>query len=144
MPELTEDMRRLGERLDAYRRDVMLRRQAGLTATYNLVNDPACRDDDIVELRAIHRSIDEAVCRAYGWRDLLAGGLDHGHHDLGRETRYTVGPAVRQEMVDLLLEENHRRYAEEVAAGRHAKKSSRIPAPQTSLFDQEQPATGPA
>lgn len=134
LPELTDQMKQLGARLDTYRREVMLRRRSGLTATYNLVNDPACQDDDIVELRAIHRAIDEAVCRAYGWNDLLAGGLDHGFHDLGRETRYTVGPAVRQEMVDLLLELNHARYAEEVAAGLHDKKSARVPA-QGALFE---------
>ena len=142
LPELTGEMRRLGERLDGYRRELMLRRQAGLTATYNLVNDRTCTDDDIVELRAIHRAIDEAVCRAYGWDDLLADGLDHGFHDLGRETRYTVGPVVRQEMVDRLLEENHRRYAEEVAAGLHDKKSSRgksVPT-QSALFETDAPA----
>jgi hypothetical protein len=39
-PELTGELRELGERLDTYRRDsVMLPRQAGLTATYNLVHD---------------------------------------------------------------------------------------------------------
>src|SRR5690606_33350266 len=51
LPELTEEMRELGDRLDAYRRDLMLSGQAGLTATYNLVFDPGCRDEDIVELR---------------------------------------------------------------------------------------------
>src|SRR5690606_9143261 len=46
LPELTEEMRSWGERLHAYRRDVMRSRQAGLTATYNLVFDPDCRDED--------------------------------------------------------------------------------------------------
>ena len=123
LPELTGEMRELGDRLDTYRRDnVMLARQAGLTATYNLVNDPGCLDEDIVELRRIHRAIDEAVCRAYQWDDLLKQGLDHGFHPVGRETRYTVGPAVQREFVDRLLELNHERYAEEVAAGLHDKK----------------------
>ncbi|WP_433497306.1 Eco57I restriction-modification methylase domain-containing protein [Sphaerimonospora sp. CA-214678] len=122
LPELTEEMRELGERLDIYRRSVMLARQSGLTATYNLVNDPSCQDDDIVELRSIHRKIDEATCRAYGWDDLL-DRLDHGHHLIaGRETRYTVGPFAQREFVDLLLELNHARYAEEVAQGLHDKK----------------------
>jgi hypothetical protein len=125
LPELTEEMRQLGDRLDTYRRDLMLARQAGLTATYNLVNDPTCRDVDIEELRSIHRQIDEAVCRAYGWDDLLAQGLDHDFHDLGREVRYTIGPTVRQEILDRLLELNHERYAAEVAAGLHDKKSGR-------------------
>ncbi|MBE3014825.1 hypothetical protein IL992_37475 [Microbispora sp. NEAU-D428] len=43
----------------------------------------------MVELRRIHKAIDEAVCRAYGWEDLI-DELGHGHHPVGRETRYTV------------------------------------------------------
>jgi hypothetical protein len=123
LPELTPEMQELGKRLDSYRREnVMLARQAGLTATYNLVNDPGCHDEDIVELRRIHRAIDEAVCRAYQWDDLTAQGLDHGFHKVGREIRYTVGPASQREFVDRLLELNHQRYAEEVKAGLHDKK----------------------
>jgi hypothetical protein len=122
LPDLTSELRESGERLDTFRRDVMLSRQAGLTATYNLVFDPGCQDEDIVELRRIHREIDEAVCRAYGWNDLVEQGLDHSFHDVGRETRYTIGPAIRREILDRLLELNHQRYAEEVAAGLHDKK----------------------
>lgn len=127
LPRLTQEMRELGDRLDTYRQDLMLARQAGLTATYNLVNVPTCKDGGIVELRRIHKAIDEAVCRAYGWADLI-GRLDHGHHPVGREIRYTVGPAVQREFVDRLLELNHERYAEEVAKGLHdkgAKKGAR-------------------
>ncbi|SFQ49380.1 hypothetical protein SAMN04489713_1426 [Actinomadura madurae] len=121
LPEMTSEMRALGDRLDRFRRDLMLARQAGLTKTYNLVHDPTCLDTDIVELRQIHEMIDEAVCRAYGWDDLIPQ-LDHGHHRVGRETRYTVGPAVQRELVDRLLELNHERYATEVAAGLHGEK----------------------
>jgi hypothetical protein len=137
-PELTEEMRELGERLDAYRREgVMLSRQAGLTATYNLVHDPTCTDADIAELRSIHVAIDHAVMRAYGWDDLE---LDHGFHDTRQGVRYTVGPVVRQEILDRLLELNHERYAAEVAAGLHGKKQGRrVPKQaadaQRSLFD---------
>ncbi|MBE3011912.1 hypothetical protein IL992_22320 [Microbispora sp. NEAU-D428] len=129
LPELTQEMRELGDRLDTYRRELMLARQAGLTATYNLVNHPACQDEDIVELRRIHRDIDAAVCRAYGWDDML-DNLDHGFHAVGgRETRYTVGPTAQREFVDRLLELNHERYAEEVAKGLHDKKKSAKPKP---------------
>ncbi|MEU4791457.1 DNA methyltransferase [Micromonospora tulbaghiae] len=125
LPELTSALRALGERLDAYRRDVMLGRQAGLTATYNLVFDPVCQDEDIAELRRIHRDIDVAVCRAYGWDDLVEQGLDHGFHKAGAYTRYTVGPSVQREILDRLLELNHERYEEEKAKGLHDKKSGR-------------------
>jgi hypothetical protein len=121
LPEFTEEMRSLGERLDTFRQEIMLARQSGLTATYNLVNNKDCNDADIVELRGIHQAIDEAVCRAYGWDDLIPQ-LDHGIHPVGRDTRFTVGPAVQREIVDRLLELNHERYAAEVAAGLHDKK----------------------
>ncbi|WP_326643564.1 MULTISPECIES: Eco57I restriction-modification methylase domain-containing protein [unclassified Streptosporangium] len=139
LPELTQEMRDLGNRLDTFRRRLMLARQAGLTATYNLVNDPKCEDEDIVELRRIHRAIDEAVCRAYGWDDLI-DKLDHGHHPVARETRYTVGPGVQRELVDRLLELNHARYAEEVAQGLHdkgAKKNTRGKPKAKANTDQE-------
>jgi hypothetical protein len=122
-------MRELGDRLDTYRRNVMLSRQAGLTRTYNLVHDPACTDADIVELRAIHKNIDEATIRAYGWDDLLTG-LDHGFHLA--ETRYTIGPVAQREILDRLLELNHQRYAEEVAAGMHDKGRKRGVGPSPS------------
>ncbi|MGH3187546.1 MAG: Eco57I restriction-modification methylase domain-containing protein [Streptosporangiaceae bacterium] len=121
-PEVTAEMRELGNRLDTFRRELMLARQAGLTATYNLVHDQACMDADIAELREIHRAIDEAVVRAYGWDDLLAAGLDHGFHETRQGPRYTIGAAVRQEILDRLLELNQERYAAEVAAGLHDKR----------------------
>jgi hypothetical protein len=127
-PEATSEMRESGERLDTFRRDLMLARQAGLTATYNLVHDPKCADADIAELRDIHRAIDEAVVRAYGWTDLLESGLDHGFHDTRQGIRYTVGPVARREILDRLLELNHARYAAEVKAGLHDKRRKKRPA----------------
>lgn len=122
--DLTADMRFLGDRLDSFRRDLMLSRQAGLTTTYNLVHTRSCTDADIAELRDIHRQIDEVTVRAYGWHD-LADNLGHGFHDTRQGTRYTVAPAPRREILDRLLELNHARYAEEVKAGLHNKKPSR-------------------
>ncbi|MFJ9547000.1 Eco57I restriction-modification methylase domain-containing protein [Streptomyces erythrochromogenes] len=125
-PHLTESLRKLGSILDDRRREIIATR-GGLTSTYNLVHDEGCEWSDIAELRSIHRSIDEEVARAYGWDDLLSqpGGLDHGFHDTRQGTRYTVGPVVRQEILDRLLEENQRRYAAEVAAGLHDKKGAK-------------------
>jgi len=135
-PEATAEMREIGNRLDKFRPALMLARQAGLTATYNLVHDQRCTDADIAELREIHRAIDEAVVRAYGWDDLLAAGLDHGFHDTRQGPRYTIGPVVRQEILDRLLELNHERYAAEVKAGLHDKRSRKrsTQASDTTLF----------
>jgi hypothetical protein len=119
LPDLTQEMRDHGAWLDRSRRDLMLARQAGLTKTYNLVHDPRCKDSDIAELREIHREIDHAVIRAYGWNNL---DLDHDFHETRQGIRYTVGPVARQEILDRLLELNHERYAAEVAAGLHKGK----------------------
>jgi hypothetical protein len=99
----------------------MLRRQLGLTKLYNAVFDPGVDDHEVRKLRTSHRLLDEVTVRSYGWDDLLEQGLDHGFHMAGRETRYTVGPGVQAEILDRLLELNHQRYAEEVAAGLHNK-----------------------
>jgi hypothetical protein len=135
-PGLTEEMRELGARLDSFRRQLMLARQAGLTATYNLVHNRGCTDANIAELREIHRAIDESVVRAYEWDDLLAAGLDHGFHDTRQGPRYTIGPVVRLEILDRLLELNHERYAAEVKAGLHDKRGRKrsAQASDTTLF----------
>ena len=104
-PEPTPELHRLGERLDAERRALMLSRSWGLTTTYNHVHDPADRDPEVIALRDLHRDLDYAVLGAYGW-DL---DLESGHHSTKIGTRWTVSPRARFELLDLLLEENHRR-----------------------------------
>ncbi|WP_159072617.1 Eco57I restriction-modification methylase domain-containing protein [Streptomyces formicae] len=139
-PELTPALREAGNRLDTHRSAIMPAR-GGLTATYNLVHDEKCTDSDITELRTIHRVIDEEVARAYGWHDLLdqPGGLDHGFHATRQGPRYTVGPAVRQEILDRLLEENQRRYKAEVEAGLHDKKGKGGAAKKQAVVPDEEP-----
>lgn len=107
-PRPTENLARLGKRLDAQRRGLMLGRSWGLTTTYNHVHDPADHDPAIVALRELHAEVDHAVMEAYGWSDL---DLGIGHHKTKIGTRWTVSPAARFELLDRLLEENHRRHA---------------------------------
>jgi hypothetical protein len=97
----------------------MMANVEGLTKTYNRVHNPAEKNADIARLRALHRELDVAVAVAYGWDDL---DLDHGFHETSQGVRYTVGSVARTEILDRLLELNHLRYAEEVAAGLHDKK----------------------
>jgi hypothetical protein len=104
-PRPTDDLHCLGERLDAERRALMLGRSWGLTRTYNAVHDPAVRDPEVVALRDLHVQIDAAVVSAYGW-DL---DLEIDHHPTKIGTRWTVSRRARFELLDLLLEENHRR-----------------------------------
>jgi len=108
-----------GKALDDHRRPLMIANNEGLTKTYNRVHNPAEQSAGIVRLRELHRELDHAVRDAYGWQDL---DLDHGFHETSQGVRYTIGPAARTEVLDRLLELNHQRYAEEVAAGLHDKK----------------------
>jgi hypothetical protein len=135
-PDLTEEVSRLGGTLNEYRSELMLDRKWGLTTSYNRLHDPDEHSDDVASLREIHIDLDYAVRDAYGWTDLDLG------HDFGETkfgTRFTFAPEPRQEVLDRLLELNHKRYAEEVAAGMHAKPKTKgrkkSAAPGTMTFD---------
>lgn len=122
-PAASEATEHWGHVLDEERREIMLRRQLGLTKLYNLVNNPDLpdvADADVARLREIHRQVDRAVADAYGWQDLA---LDHGFYTYKKITRYSISPAARLEVLDRLLAENHRRAALEEAA-EQAKSAS--------------------
>ncbi|MFD7461029.1 MULTISPECIES: Eco57I restriction-modification methylase domain-containing protein [unclassified Streptomyces] len=132
-PPLADRLRVAGIRLDSHRRELMHRRDVGLTGVYNLVHDESCQDADIVELRRIHEEIDKATIEAYGWLDLLGEvgpawstdpahqrvPLDHGFHDTDQGQRYTIGLLARTEIIDRLRQLNHQAYADEVHLGLH-------------------------
>ena len=42
----------------------------GLTQTYNKLKDRDCDDGRVVELRRLHKAMDRAVLKAYGWADI--------------------------------------------------------------------------
>lgn len=112
-PTSTDRLEKAGRTLDEERREIMLRRRLGLTKLYNLVHDPEladAADPDVARLREIHVEVDEAVTQAYGWDDLP---LDHQFSTYRQMTRWSISPAARVEVLDRLLEENHRRAAQE-------------------------------
>ncbi|MGW2216773.1 Eco57I restriction-modification methylase domain-containing protein [Nonomuraea sp. NPDC001684] len=115
-PKPNERLTEISRILDIERREIMLRRQLGLTKLYNLVNDPEVLDasePDVARMREIHVELDQAVMDAYGWGDLP---LNHGFHTYRQMTRWTVSPEARVEILDRLLEENLRRAGEQGAA----------------------------
>jgi hypothetical protein len=142
-PPLTAELAELGRELRACRTTLMEKNKIGLTSTYSRVFDSTENSSGIANLRSIHAQIDNAVVRAYDWESRIAGvgGLDHGFHEVGRETRYTIGPAAQREVLDGLLELNHERYAEEVAQGLHDKKkggrTKKTVPEQEGMFDAE-------
>lgn len=121
-PQIIPVLETIGEAYHEHRRQLMLTRQEGLTATYNRFHNPTERAADIVRLRALHVEMDHAVAAAYGWADLL---LDHDFHETQQGLRYTISETARREVLARLLALNHQRYAEEVAAGLHDKKGKK-------------------
>ena len=108
----------IGEHYHQHRQSMMLSRQEGLTKTYNRLHDPHETAEDIVRLRELHKEMDEAVARAYGWDDLVLG---HGFHETKQGLRYTISEEAKREVLGRLLQLNHERYAEEVKLGLHEK-----------------------
>lgn len=115
-PKSYETLREIGEHYYNHRQSIMLAHQEGLTKTYNRFHNPNEISSDIAKLRELHKEMDEAVATVYGWADL---DLGHGFHQTKQGVRYTICEDARREVLDRLLELNHQRYAEEVAAGLH-------------------------
>jgi hypothetical protein len=102
------------EKLWITRDALMVQRNEGLTKTYNRVHDSEDSTPEIVRLRELHVELDYVVRDSYGWSDLELG---HGFHPTDQGMRFTIGPAGRLEVLDRLMEENHRRHESEVKAG---------------------------
>jgi hypothetical protein len=110
-PAATDRLESTGRDMNDERREIMLRRGLGLTKLYNLVNDFAVQGDtDVDRLRDIHIEVDAAVMESYDWNDIR---LNHGFHTYRQVERWTVCSAARVEILDRLLEENHRRAEQE-------------------------------
>lgn len=110
-PPHSDELAQAGRILDDERHEIMIRRGFGLTKLYNMVNErdlTDAADSDVAHLRQIHVDLDRAVMAAYGWDDVP---LDPGFHTYRQMERWTVSPAARVEILDRLLEENHRRAA---------------------------------
>jgi len=150
----------VGERYHEHRRALMLRLWLGLTDIYNLFHDrdltaaevarvskkPAEAEagyEGILQLRALHRELDEAVLAAYGWTGQVA--LGHDFHEVetlpeNDRVRYTISPAARKELLRRLLALNHQRAAEEKAqaasAPEPAKKTRAAKKPKPTVADE--------
>jgi len=117
-PNNMQGLEDIGELYHQHRQSIMQKRDEGLTKTYNRFHNIQETAEDIVHLRALHKEMDEAVAKTYGWDDL---DLGHGFHETKQGLRYTISEAVRKEVLGRLLKLNHERYAEEVAMGLHEK-----------------------
>ena len=130
-PENFGALRPIGASYYHARQALMKTRKEGLTTFYNRLHDRSEKSIDIAEFRNLHRTLDVAVAAAYGWTDLTendGAALSHDFYPSKQGLRYTISEPARREVLDRLLALNHQRYAEEVAAGLHDKKSKNKPA----------------
>jgi hypothetical protein len=105
--------KQLGKIYYERRQQLMHLRQLGLTKLYNLFNDPACQDEDIVEMRRLHAAMDESVLACYGWQDIA---LEHDFYPNDRKKiRFVPSAAAQRELFIRLIELNQEIAAQESA-----------------------------
>lgn len=117
-PSPSSALHEIGAKYYIYRQSIMQNYHEGLTKTYNCFHNPEETAADIQKLRELRVEMDYTVAAAYDWTDL---NLGHGFHETKQGLRYTICESARREVLDRLLQLNHQRYAEEVAAGLHDK-----------------------
>ncbi len=121
------DVNSMGEQYHKLRRDILISRQIGITAFYNILHNPNERDQEIGNFRNLCIEMDVAVAAAYGWSDL---DLEHGFHEVpylpeNDRVRFTISEAARAEVLRRSSDLNRQRYAQEKEAGSHkAEKKS--------------------
>ncbi|GLI35264.1 Eco57I restriction-modification methylase domain-containing protein [Desulforhabdus amnigena] len=113
----------LGRRFHQARIEIMRTEHIGLTMLHNRFHDPSDDDVRIVAMRELHREMDLAVARAYGWDDL---DLEHGFHEVpylpeNDRVRFTISERARREVLRRLSELNRQRYEEEVQRDLHGE-----------------------
>ena len=117
-------MNALGDEFFSKRQAYMEANGQGLTKFYNDFHDPQILEPDLEGLRKQQSSLNETVVAAYGWEDI---DLATGFHQVsylpdGKNTRFTVSEAARNELVQRLALLNKERHDSE---NEHAKKAAR-------------------
>jgi hypothetical protein len=111
-----------GEAYHAFRAELMINRDEGLTKTYNRFHACGENTPDIARLRELHAEMDQAVLRAYGWNDLASRAVPEfieQDADEGKKpkTRLDWPAEFKDGVLAKLLGLNAERAAAERAAG---------------------------
>jgi hypothetical protein len=111
-----------GKAYHAFRAQLMIDRNEGLTKTYNRFHARTENVSDIARLRVLHAEMDAAVLRSYGWDDLAdraAPEFIEQDADEGKtpKTRLDWPAEFKDEVLARLLALNAERAAADRAAG---------------------------
>jgi len=125
---LVKKLENLGEEYHTLRSQMMIELDIGLTKLYNAFHSLKEMRDDFIQLRELHRQIDETVKEAYGWNDLELG---HDFHEVpylpaNDRVRYTISESARLDILRRLYKLNQERYEAEVAEGLWDKKKAKV------------------
>ncbi|MBX9688714.1 MAG: hypothetical protein K2X27_18550 [Candidatus Obscuribacterales bacterium] len=120
-PNETEELNQLGKVYNETRQRLTQQFQEGLTKIYNRVHAKSEKHSVIQEFRELHRKLDEAVIRAYGWTDIA---LDHDFRSTDRGDIFTISEHCKQQLLERLFKLNQERHTEEEAAGLGKKGKS--------------------
>jgi hypothetical protein len=136
-----EELREIGNGYSEFRAALMIRKNEGLTKTYNRFHDPDERSPDILKLRELHAAMDRAVLDAYGWTELkptceflLDYEEDEDEDESGggrrrkKPWRYRWPDDLRDEVLARLLELNRQRAEEERLSGAAAEAEGKTKA----------------
>ncbi len=120
--ETNASLEAAGNAYHAFRAQLMIDRNEGLTKTSNRFHGRGENSADIVRLRALYAEMDTAVLRAYGWDDLAdraAPEFIEQEADEGKtpKTRLDWPAEFKDEVFARLLALNAERAAAERAAG---------------------------
>jgi hypothetical protein len=135
-----------GEVYYGFRAELMVARDKGLTKTYNDIHDRRLRNDpEIQRLRDLHHAMDQAVLRAYGWKELAAAAasvfLDEENEDeFAYQGRLFWPSDFRDEVLARLLALNAERHADEVRRGVAPRQGARGRAAEGDAKDGEDAA----
>jgi hypothetical protein len=149
----------IGERYHEHRRALMHQLWLGLTDIYNLFHtrdltpvqvakvskkspeEAEAGYQSLLELRRLHRELEETIRDAYGWHTLDLGHDFHKVETLPENdrVRYTISPTAREEVLRRLLALNHQRAAIQAAAvpvqKKRGKKKTKAGDATSDLFE---------
>jgi hypothetical protein len=120
--ETSPTLESAGQGYYEHRAELMVRRNEGMTKTYNRFHDPNETDHDIQRLRELHAAMDRAVLEAYGWHDLAERAapifLDESNEDGHTYQGRLFWPSdFRDEVLARLLALNAACHAEDARLG---------------------------
>jgi hypothetical protein len=110
-PGRSENLNELGKSLDLLQKDLKLKRQIGITNLYKLFHNPAIMDQDIVELRELHKNIDQELHFLYGFDFELS---KYEFSEFKNLVQYGPNKDDRIRILQGLLAENKRQHEGEV------------------------------